>query len=613
MLAYLLLAGTSGEPVDVDLIARFDQDDPPEVPFHPDERIVWRNHDASVVFFGWQAFTEVAGIGSHWTVDERGLTAFSGQCWPRETGWNHGAGQSWAAQLRAYLGDTADPTTLRESLFGQFTIFSLATRGPGWAMPDWANVEQLFVSETGATTAISNRSSLCARAAAPAGGSPSRSLTGAGWLVAENWLLDKETGYWDVERPGPGSFVVMRPGEGAVVVEPSRSPFLPHADDPFRSYEEILAEVDRDLRATIRAIAALPLEDRMLSLSGGKDSRTLTALILSEGLQDRFRFATHGSPERADAIAAKAIADRFGLDWSLADATERSAEYEVENVRLHAWLMEGTTSAWGSFVRPEFAPTAVVTGVVGEMLRWGPVASSAIGATTVDDVRARLRKAWKVDPLGALRPDARAYYQAWFDDWVGEQAGNGVPLVSINAIYKHESLTHSRNGPDYTWSPRLRLNPYISPPHARSNHWLALDQRPDYRFHLDLQRSACMELSTMPFADTPWAEAAYRHLSDAEDYRQIQPIVSLNADGRTWRQKRYQDYRRLIEPIVLDRGNPLHEILDYDRLSERVSTGDVHPGRTRLIWGVLTAAVWMAELEQPLKLERSAAYARRGI
>lgn len=133
-------------------------------------------------------------------------------------------------------------------------------------------------------------------------------------------------------------------------------------------------------------------------------------------------------------MAAQAIATRFGLDWSLADATARSTGYELENVRLHTWLLEGVTSAWGSFVRPAFAPTVVVSGVAGEVLRWGPIASSARNAASADDVIAGLRKASKFDPLGVLKPDAHAYYQGWIEDWVREQVERGIPFRSISAV-----------------------------------------------------------------------------------------------------------------------------------------------------------------------------------
>lgn len=605
MLAYLMLAGRDGAPVDEGLIQRFTEDASSKLPFHPDERIVWRNRDNSVVFFGWQAFAEVAGIGSHWAIDERGLTAFTGHCWPRATGWQHGTDRSWASQLRTWLQTAPPLPDGREALFGQFTLISLDERGSGWVVPDWAGAEQLFTAESDAVSACSNRASLCARAVAPAHATPQRSLVGAGWLVCEGWILDEESGYWEVTRPMAGSVGRIEPGRGARVTAPPRSPMLPRPEDGTASYTEILAEAECDLRDTLRAIAALPVDDRILSLSGGKDSRTLAALILSEGLQDRFRFSTHGSPERADAIAAKAVAERFGLDWSLEDMTERTPEEELENVLLHTWLMEGTTSAWGTFARPEFSPNLTVTGVAGEGLRWGPIGSSGIGKTSVDDLIISMLKKAPIDPLRVLKPDARAYYLGFVSDQIHQWAEEGVPLVSIPCVYKQEPLLHGRNGPEYTWSPRMRINPYFAPSCLRSNHRLPVEQRPDFRFHIDLQRTCSTELSKLPFADSVWPEAAYRHLPDADDYRQVKPIFSRNADGRTWRQKRYPDYRCLLEPILLDRSNPVHELLDYDRLVDRFETGDANAGRTRMIWGVLTAAVWMGGLEQPVTFTRS--------
>src|SRR5215207_3274023 len=137
MLAYLVLAGRNGAPVDENIIQRI-ASDPLELPFEPDERIVWTSPDQSRVFLGWQAFTELAGIGSHWVVDDaHRLTAFSGHCWPRATGWKHDAGQSWATQLHAWLGDDPDLVAVREELFGNFTVISLPDTGPGCVIPDW--------------------------------------------------------------------------------------------------------------------------------------------------------------------------------------------------------------------------------------------------------------------------------------------------------------------------------------------------------------------------------------------------------------------------------------------------------------------------------------------
>ena len=605
MLAFLVMASRSGGPVDPQLIARFDQDDPPEVPFQPDERIVWRNRESSVVFFGWQAFTEVAGIGSHWAVDERGVTAFSGHCWPRATGWVHGTDWSWAAQLRSHLGEAPDLPALRELLFGHFTVVSLSAAGAGWIMPDWTNVDQLFISETSNEQAVSNRAGLCARAAQTGTECPQRSLTAAGWIIGEGWPLDQESSYWDVERPGPGSMVAIEPGQGARVIEPRLSPlYPPKPEDPAPTYEELLDEVEQDLRGTIRAIGNLPVEERVLALSGGKDSRTLLAVILSEGIQDRFQFVTYGSPERADVILAKTLADRFGLDWTYVDLSERSPEAELEHAQSYVDLVEGMTSAWSAMEPLEFAPGVGVFGTSGEGLRWGKVSSSAIGVHTVDEALANLQSKAPFDVLGVLQPDIRAYYVAYVANWFHELAETGIPIVSLNALYFHEGRMHARAGPDAVWNPRLRIDPYMTPVCIRANHRLPLDQRPTARLHLDLQRRNCMELSKLPLTASSWTEPMYAHLPDAEDYRQLQPIYTRDPRGYTWRFKNYAAYRPSIEQIVLDRDNPIHELLDYDQLTKRLASGGEHEGRARLIWGVLSAAIWMGRHERPIKLTR---------
>jgi len=604
MLAYLVLSGNNGAPVDPGLIARFDQDDPPEVPFCPDERIVWRNHDSSVVFFGWQAFTEVAGIGSHWASDERGLTAFTGHCWPRETGWVLGAGQSWAAQLRAYLGDATDLPAFREALFGHFTVISLQASGPGGVMPDWASVDQLFTAETQNVTAISNRAGLCARSVSSIGSTPPRSLTAAGWVTGLGWIVDQESGYWEVERPRAGSLVEIDPWLGTRLIEPPMTALVPPDPEHTAPYEDLLHDVEHDLRGTIRAVANLPVDERVLSLSGGKDSRTLLAIILGEGLEDRFRFETTGSPERADAIVAGAIAARFGLDWSLRNPTGRPPAAELENLLMHASLVEGMTGAWSFSERPVFSPGVAVNGTSGEGLRWGKVSSSGVGARTVDEIVTRVLTRDPFDMLRVLRPEVRAYYVDFITGWFQEQAGLGVPLIGLPALYFHEMRMHARAGPDATWNPRLRIDPFMTPVCIRANHRLPLDGRPDLRFHLDLQWRVSPELSKIPLAGTAWSAPMYAHLPDAADYRSLQPQRTRDDGGRTWRAKHYADYLETILPVVFDRENPIFELLDHDRSIDRIARGDEHEGRTRLVWNMLSAAAWTGRHERRVTFVR---------
>ncbi|MCA9859996.1 MAG: hypothetical protein KC438_09750, partial [Thermomicrobiales bacterium] len=209
------------------------------------------------------------------------------------------------------------------------------------------------------------------------------------------------------------------------------------------------------------------------------------------------------------------------------------------------------------------------------------------------------------DRLGILRSECRSYYRNERAHLIRRLAVHGEPMQTVSTLAYHEGLVRGRNGPDTAWSPRLRLNPFLTPVCMRANHRLPAAQRPDIRFHLDLQRRCDRSLSMLPLADAVWSEASYAHLPDATDYRRMQPLYSSSPAGRTWRLKRYADYQPLMERYLLDRDNPIHAIVDEQRLIERIGMGDANAGRTRLIWNALTAAIWMGGHERPVRLARS--------
>ena len=174
---------------------------------------------------------------------------------------------------------TAHLSTVHDQLYGQFTLLSLRAEGSGVIATDFGGFDPVFIASDDAITAVSNRSGLCARAIAPPGAEPQRSLAGAGWLICHTEMFfDGETGYWDVERIPMGAHVAIDPTTGARVVEATRCPLGPCGESA--TYDELLDDIERDLRQSIRAIALLPVANRQLALSGGMDSRLLTALIL---------------------------------------------------------------------------------------------------------------------------------------------------------------------------------------------------------------------------------------------------------------------------------------------------------------------------------------------
>ena len=601
MLAYAVLTGANGAPVDQRIMRRF-ATDLAALPFEPEERIVWSNRSGSCVFLGWQAFTDLAGMRSHWAVDERGLTAFTGHCWPRSTGWDHHSGISWGTQLRRRI-EGQSLTAARDDLYGQFTLISLDADGEGFVTPDFGGFDPVFLAQDDALTVISNRSGLCARAIVPVGQEPQRSLTGAGWIICHTEMFfDGETGYWDVERIPLGAHVALDPARGAAIVESERCPLGPMGETA--TYPELLDAVEQDLRQSVRAIAALPLRTRQFGLSGGIDSRLLTALIIDEGLQDRFQFVTYGPPEGSDPLVAREITRRYSLDWTLIDHSTRSPVEARDEMLAHTGLAEGLMNGWNSVGSLDYSQSAIVTGMAGEYLRWGRTSRPGMLVTSEAELIALLRRNINFDPLGLLRPDVLEYYYQTVEHWARHMLARGETLQQIPSYFNQSGQARHRFAVVHAWGERPTFTPFVTPTLVRANQKLPVDQRPDHRFQIDLMRRFVPDLSMMPFAIQGWSEAAIAHLPDADAYRAIPTVKTTSPDGRNWRVLRYQDYRPFLDEILLERSNPIHELIDSDKLERVLPTGDVHGGRVRRIWAVLTAAIWMGHHELPVRIAR---------
>lgn len=603
MFAYLILCSTNGDPIDADVILRFEEE-PPELPMHPESRLVWSNPQYSCVVLGWQAFTDLEGIGSHWEEDERGLTAFAGHCWPKNAGWDHVSGQSWAAQLRAYL-ESADPIDSREDLYGQFSLVSLEADGSGIAATDFSSLSPVFMAHGPGFTVISNRSGLCARAITPTGAPLQRSLTGIGWLLCiGEMFFDGDTGYWDVERIPLGAHLEIDPKRGVTVVEPERCPLGPQGQTA--TYEEVLSAVEQDLRQSIRQIAALPVDNRKVGLSGGFDSRVLTALIIDEGLQDRFRFWTFGSPERPDTIVANQIATRYRLDWELDDRNQRTSDEMHAEVLNHTAIAEGIVNGWDSVGAVIYEAGVSIRGFGGEYLRWEPMSRAGVAVSNEAEMLALIRRYIDYDSMQILLPEVLEYYHRSVEQWAKMMLARGEAPNQVPSYIRQTTMERHIFGILQAWGAQSTLLPFMTPIIVRSNQLFPPAERPSPRLQLDLTRRFHTELSKMPYAYSTWPEQAIAHLPDADDYRSVAPLPIVTPAGQNWRQFRHHEYLSFMKPYILDRSNPIHRFVKSDRLERLLPTGVDHPGRTRRIWAVLTAAIWAGRHESEVRIGRAA-------
>ena len=216
-------------------------------------------------------------------------------------------------------------------------------------------------------------------AVSPEGVAPTRSPLGVGWLVFTSLMFDEETGYLDVEHLPVGASVHVDPDRG-VTIQHAERPAVnapPESDLPF-TFEELAPLMAAEAVETMRVIARLPGDQIQLWLSGGKDSRLLTAAIIAAGLTDRFDFVTFGAPGKSDPRVAAQIAQRYQLSWQLEDRRGRTPEADLAMVATHTWLVEAMCSGWNTTSDLVASDLVSLTGVGGDYIGWLKEASAGL-------------------------------------------------------------------------------------------------------------------------------------------------------------------------------------------------------------------------------------------
>ncbi len=372
MLAFLLLSARDGIPISQVELAQATAQARSCLPFAPESHLRWTNRPETLAVLGWQALTQNAGLGSHWQVTPSGgLTLFAGHCWPRNTGWKSGSGESWASQLATWL-DANPIEDAHEHLYGLYAALQLDADGTGMAGTDLLGGGPLFHGENSRWFTLSNRAGLAASAAVGFDTIPERDPLAMGWLVFWDSTMADDSGYWDATRLLFNHHVVFGPSGAARIAKRSQ-PFWhrPGTNPTSGDYASLLEELDADLRAALRSLARLPVDNFELRLSGGKDSRMLAALLHDEGLSDRFHAHSYGIPGQADVHAAEQVAHALDLPWTFEARTGIPVDQEARRLHRHAFLVEGLTNGWDSTGIPVPTHGVSLSGIGGECTIFG--------------------------------------------------------------------------------------------------------------------------------------------------------------------------------------------------------------------------------------------------
>lgn len=603
MHSFVIIASKTAEPVDPLLVSRIDDPDPAELHFVPEDYLTWANAGGTVRYFGWQAFTDLHGVGSHWHQNEEGLTAFSGHVWPRYSGWDWD-GAPWAQQLADYFAHTDIPGSY-EDLYGIYTAVSLPVDGVGYVVSDFLSLGILYMAETADAIIVSTRASLAARAVTPPGMLATRDAFGVCWLPVTIQTRTRNTGFTDVKAIPSSAHLRLDPIDGARIVEPERFYWeFPNQNDIPRTFEGLVPLLEDDLRKSFRAMAEIPADLHQLRLSGGKDSRLLATLALLEGVADKFEIMTFGLPGSGEIDSARMVAERFGFNWSVEDRTNWHGDDFDRIILTHVFQTSAVLSAWDRKGEVEIASAFTLSGNMSEFFRIGPAAASTRFSVTRSELWESLITGQKVDQMRLLRDETREIYIDHIYQWMNEWLARGEAFDRISSHMFPEFVARWEYGAGTEVNGRLWSFPFYSPTAVRVVQQLPPELRVTDRFHFDIMQHFHEDMARIPFYLEPWKEQAYAHRPDAGEYASIEAIFS-KSNVIDWRVGRFDQDHALFDQFLLDSSNPIYEYLDYDRVAWLLNHTRNSVGAVRYLYTVLTGAIWMARGELPARINRA--------
>ncbi len=538
MNTYVVIAGRNGDPVAPDLAARLHDPAPSSLAYDPDVAHRWQSGNGHTVVAAWELGPGMLGVGSRWEVRPDGLTTFSGHLWRRGRAWS-GDG-TWAAQLADHLAGQPLAADL-ERFEGVYTVTSLDGHGHGCIANDPLGFRLLYWAQTPEHVIVSTRAEVVAWLLAGAGRRPAVDREAAASLAFTSYLLDDRTGFDGVRTLAQGAHVVIDE-HGAVVRQPTRTPWLDGGAIPDLSLVDTVPTISAEIGTSIRTVTDL-CNRPVFELTGGKDSRLVLAHALAAGVADRGSFATWGPPTLPDVVVAGDLIARYGLHTRATEASI-AVRYDVPvpptppgghapatppvpddpeeafrfNLARHLAGTSGASSSWDVRLIPRtVSPRLAVTGLLGEAFR--TIHGRLASLESMADVERYVRLGgFTTDPAGLLREDARRHLQDRVLATIESlRVDGGTVHDAIDGYYLSQRLRRwfgTLNEHDN----RNRMFPLYSLLGIRTAFAIGHRRRHAQVLPLELMRHACPELARLPFAGSGWPADAIAHLPDADQY-----------------------------------------------------------------------------------------------
>lgn len=558
----------------------------------PYRRATWQSRRGDMALFAWANEPEANPGAPLIQVDDERNRAVA------LTGYvaHAGMGDPWSAGAIAATGSFADSRV--SSLGGMFALAE--ADGQEGRITIWKSASRavpLYWAQTRDYVAVGTRALLLSFLVTGAA-RPVYDMEGMVPFLTRGRFASDRTAFRDVHPVPPNATVVA--SSAGIVIRPT--------DD----FERLIGTVepaatDLDLLVELLMQSVRPLRGRgvMCSLTGGKDSRLVAAVLTHAGAEVRAR--TSGFPESADVQAARRVADVLGIahettlpgGLSVDDAGVASLN-PAERARAVLFAADGMLSAYENLIPPARYSAHIVSagGHGGEVALRDSFAS---GPLTWDQAAAVLRSYYIYEPQLFL-PEAVERHTAKLDAWLRrEEATGGGPIAALDRFAFHFDLGVSGVGPIVTEVGRPGWYPLMDNQVVKAG----LQAHPRIKISEELLFQLLKRLDSrlvaLPFADKRWNfERRAPRRGDEEGWARRAPITAAPGTRGTfnWRRNWSRElWEVFYEQIFGDeRAAALFEVIDREVFDmwfqRRRGVPDAHG--TAIAWATYSASILLS-------------------
>jgi hypothetical protein len=603
--AFAVVRARPGRELPADLLQRLDTARP-TLTFTPDERVAWSDDAGSTTVVAWQSGDADEGGRPvrRWAVDDRGIRLTAGRVRAKGRRWT--APHTWADEHAARL--RLEPVeAVLDSLTGQFQLLSLDGEGRGVLAGDPLGYAFTFHAADDDIDVFASGAGLAAAALTPLGRRPERDPTSTSWFVYAPYHVGAGTGYAGVELLREGTVVPFEPGRRPVAGG-RPAPWLDGAPLAGCGREQLLDRIVESVADEMQAALALDADERIVDLTGGKDSRLMLAVALLAGLADRCTFATFGPETLGDVQVARQIADRFALThrWGLDDRAPVEDHFD-RDVRAFSRATAALVNVWHT-KRPRQPTGRVrVSGSFAEVLRaHTPIRSRR---PVIDTLATRQVRRFRQRFLPLLHDDIADRLDAVVVAEMTDDPRGGSDALDLFETFQARNRTRKFWGPLFELESDERIWPLVEVDTVRAAFALGGAERQIERVHYEIIRRASPDLAAIPFAGSGWSPAldaspATTPATATVTSRAAPPPASAGESPRPARSEALIAHMRrtstenrqaVLADLLQDASSPAWELVDRRATLDAFDRWDDLPGRHRLqVFGVVTAMLWLA-------------------